>query len=61
MWIEILFYLIISEFNHRFISAVVGIVQNEKLSNKVIPENQSFDNDYAGLFIDQLIFYLIFI
>jgi hypothetical protein len=46
------FYCInIPKFDHRFISAVAGIAQNEKLSNKGLPENQSFENEYAGLFL----------
>ena len=36
--------------NCWFIAGCVGIIQSKKLFSKVVPENQSFSKNYAGLF-----------
>ena len=34
----------------RFVAAVAGITCNKTLIHKVIPKDQSFTEDYAGIF-----------
>jgi hypothetical protein len=36
--------------NCWFIAACVGIMQNKLLFAKVVPQNQSFSDNYAGIF-----------